>query len=679
MKQYFISAIFLFVPLFAIAQSNKIPILEREISLSITNVPVSVALASISQKADFVFSYSPDAIDASSLVSLNIQQKPVRHILNIMFAGAVKYKEKGKYLILQKDILYAEKVKNSNQKRSIEGYITDSKTGQKIGDATVYNKELLTSANTDKYGYFKIELPHDKKNSELHISKQGFTDTMITKIPDSTNYVTFEMASKQKQKTNDSSENHSILRYNSFSNIRSSVSKWFISKKLWVSSLNINDTVFRKVQFSFLPFLSTNKFFTGNAANDYSINVIAGYTQEVRIVEFGGVQNIVRNNVRYGQFAGVGNIVGGSFTGFQAAGVYNITSKSFTGAQTAGVFNIAGKNVDGVQIAGVWNIARDSIQGCQVAGVFNTAKSLEGSQISGVLNIAKNDAGSCQVAGVTNIADGKFEGPQIAGVNNVSSSIDGTQIGGVVNTANEVSGVQIAGVLNVASKLDGVQIAEVMNYAHDCDGVQIAQVMNYADEFDGVQISCCLNKATFFKGFQISLLNLADSCKGTPIGLFSYVKNGYHKVDLSADEIFYSNITFRTGVKYFHNLIIAGIRPDNFIKPLWTVGYGLGTTFGNENSLLFDIDLSVQRISKGKFSLSANDLYKFYFGFDKKIFSNTSLAIGITYNLFISDTKASGYKSTFDNLAPYTLSNTTKSNGLNLKTWIGCKVALRFL
>jgi hypothetical protein len=473
MKQLFFIALVL-LPIILNAQQNKVPVLERDVSISINNEPVSKALEAISKQADFVFSYSSDAFDANSVISINVQQRSVRHVLKTIFGGAVKYKVRGKYVILQKDMLYAESLKNPNHEYSIEGYITESGTGQKINNASVYNKALLTSVTTDKYGYFKIDLPPDKKNDELQISKQGYTDTLIAHIGSNKNYVDVELSSEKKETTTDSSGNKNFIRNISFSNISAGISQWFISKKLWVNSLNIKDTVLRKAQVSFLPNIGTNKLFSGNAVNNFSLNIIAGYTQEIKGVEIGGIHNTVRNDVRYAQVAGIGNIVGGSFEGFQAAGIYNITSGYFIGTQIGGIFSITHGCFDGSQISGIWNNADKSIDGLQIAGVYNETKTLNGIQIGGVLNIIAKDSGMGQIAGVTNIAGKTFKGSQIAGVNNEAGYVDGAQIAGVLNTADTLSGIQIAGVVNIVTKIEGTQISGVFNSAEKFDGIQIA-------------------------------------------------------------------------------------------------------------------------------------------------------------------------------------------------------------
>ena len=95
--------------------------------------------------------------------------------------------------------------------------------------------------------------------------------------------------------------------------------------------------------------------------------------------------------------------------------------------------------------------------------------------------------------------------------------------------------------------------------------MQVAGLFNFvAHEIQGAQIGALLNYAEKVKGVQVGLLNIADSVHGVPVGFLSFVAKGYHKIEISADEIFYTNLAFRTGVSQFYNIFTAGVKPDSF-------------------------------------------------------------------------------------------------------------------
>ena len=84
----------------------------------------------------------------------------------------------------------------------------------------------------------------------------------------------------------------------------------------------------------------------------------------------------------------------------------------------------------------------------------------------------------------------------------------------------------------------------------------------------------------------------------------SFVNHGYHKLEVSADEIFYSNLAFRTGVQKFYNIILAGIKPENTMNAdnVWTFGYGIGMAPPIRRWLHLNVDLTAQHINKGSFT-----------------------------------------------------------------------------
>lgn len=606
MKKAIFIAVLLVVGVSVKSQNNAVPPLEREVTISVSDETIPFILNIISQQTEIVFSYSPDIISTTSKISINVKGKPVRYVLNTLFSGTVKYKVRGKYIILRKN----EPSKEEQKKEVVvEGYLYDSQTGNKLTDATVYNKEQKVSAITDKYGYFKLEVTTEDSNTELKISKRGYTDTMLTAISGNLNYVDLELASKPKV------AEMPIFIEPKEDRAKITIPEWLIANKLLINTRNISDTLFSKFQISLVPYLSTNKLLSGKTVNDYSFNMTVGYVQGVRKMELGGIANIVREDAGVCQLAGVANVVGGLSYGFQGA------------------------------------------------GTFNAVKSLNGIQSAGILNFVLDDAGYVQLGGTGNIVGGKFYGVQLAGTFNVVSVI---------------TGVQISGVTNLTGYADGVQVAGVFNHAKKTVGTQIAGVFNNTDSLDGVQISGVLNRASYFKGYQIGVINYADSCNGIPFGLFNFVRKGYHKIELSADEVFYSNIAFRSGVQKFHSIVTVGVRPNELQNPLWSFGYGVGTSFGKSSKILYDLDFTVHQLAKGNYISEKNKIYKITAGVDWKVGPKISLAFGLSYNLYFTNSQSKYYDSTFSSVPPYTISS--NQNGSTVfKTWFGGKVGIRFL
>ena len=212
-------------------------------------------------------------------------------------------------------------------------------------------------------------------------------------------------------------------------------------------------------------------------------------------------------------------------------------------------------------------------------------------------------------------------------------------------------------------------------------GAQIAGVMNIAaGDVSGAQIAGVLNVARKVKGAQIGLINIADSVKGIPIGFLSLVWKGYHKVEIAADEIFYNNLSFRTGVSQFYNIFTAGSKPSTYKdeSTVWTFGYGVGTAPRLSRRLFLNLDITANQVMHGNNIEAINLLNKIYLGFDYQAFNKMSLAFGATLNGYVTKSTET-YPGLFTDYQPDIFLDRDFGSDHNLKMWIGGKVALRFL
>lgn len=341
-------------------------------------------------------------------------------------------------------------------------------------------------------------------------------------------------------------------------------------------------------QISFVPFVGTNGLNSGNTINDYSINVLGGFSAGTNKLEIAGLFNINRSDVKYTQFAGVFNQVNGKVKGAQFAGVINSNLDSVNGFQAAGVTNFTTGNVDGAQIAGVLNLTTKSVKGFQGAGVMN-------------------------------FAVGNLKGTQLAGVSNFS--------------IDDVNGTQISGVLNFARKVDGVQIG---------------------------------------------LFNYSDSISGIPIGLLSVVKSGYHTLELSTNEVMPFNIAWRTGVRPFYNILIAGIRPEIEDKVTWSFGYGIGTSPRLGKKTYLNIEATSEQVSKGEL-VDLNLVNRFYLGFEYQINPKIAVFGGPTMNFRVFETGIENHPKLFAYGNPKIQHERTYDNGnIGSQFWYGIKAGIRF-
>jgi hypothetical protein len=595
------------------SSQTVIPILERRISINLNDESLPAALDRIGRLGGFSFSYSSSIISTDRRLTIRMSDRTIREVLNEIFMGTIQYKEKAGHIILVQSPPPAKPGKTT---LVISGYIEDMESGEKISGASLYEKESLTSAVTNQYGFYTIKLDDVRDKEELRISKKNYRDTIVSvSITGNSNTNILlkrifkdSIPTSPKEAAKDSLKEEKIvlqLPYESEPNVR-----------------NINDTLYRQAQISFLPFLGTNGKLSGNVINDYSFNVLGGYSMGTRVMEIGGLFNIDRGNAEWFQIAGFGNMVGHTMNGFQAAGF----------------FNVNGGETNGVQISGFANTNFDKTKGVQVAGFANTnLNSVDGVQVAGFTNFSKGTGVGVQVSGFANMQLGEYKGSQFAGFANVNTK--------------KISGTQIAGLANIGTGHIG--------------GSQISGFFNYGKKV---------------KGVQVGLINYADSLNGVPIGLISIVKHGYHKLELSADEIFYGNVSFRTGIQNFYNILLVGMKPeltpDNL--PVWTYGFGFGTARKIAPWLYFNIDLTAQQINKGGYTEALSLLNKIHMGFDFQVTRKFSVYAGGTLNGYLTDTTFTDYPTLFTNSKPNIFYDQNIGNDHNLKMWLGWKAGIRF-
>jgi hypothetical protein len=175
----------------------------------------------------------------------------------------------------------------------------------------------------------------------------------------------------------------------------------------------------------------------------------------------------------------------------------------------------------------------------------------------------------------------------------------------------------------------------------------------------------------------VGFINIADSVDGVSIGFLNFVKKGIHQIEFSGDELFYANLSYKTGNNAFYNIFSLGLQPGSK-ENLWQFGYGAGTSFKVKNKLRSDLSLTAHHVSTGNFYFGTSELCRLYLGLEYRVAKKFSIAAGPTFNLYISDTLLEDYASKQKNLIPYHSIDYTTANDFNVKGWIGGRIALRF-
>jgi hypothetical protein len=586
-----ILAIILF-PLISGAQSH----LSKGVSVKAKQKSIEEVLDIIGRQGKFYFSYNSKVVPADSLVDVDIWNKTVAQSLDMIFKpGRFEYKETPNHLIIQSP--------TAGQYWYVSGYVVDGLTGERVRDVSVFDASQLVASLTNDQGYFKLKLKDKMPSTSINVSKSLYTDTLINIKPgvDQEVKVTLNPRSISMDTVVISSKESFVEG--------TWLGKVFLSSKLRMQSLNIGKFfVDMPVQGSIIPGVSSQGRMSAQVINNFSFNMLGGYTAGVNGLEMAGLFNINKKSVRYMQVAGVFNITGGNAAGIQAAGVYNQVMDSVNGMQVAGVANVVKGRVHGLQAASVYNLSIGKVKGGQFSGVVNTTiETLDGIQAAGVINSA---------------------------VKNVT----GGQISGVVNLAvKDVIGLQAAGVLNA------------------CAGT-----------VRGVQYSGILNYATRLRGAQIGLVNIADSSSGVGIGLFSFVLKGYHKMSLSANEAFTYNVALKTGTHWLYNIYSAGAT----VQPGGNA-YILGTGYGSELpiSKRFSInpELTGHAIYLGNWS-EVNSMVRLQLNVNVHLGKYIAVFAGPSYSAYWDNKqpKVDGYKT---DILPAGYKRTAYNT--NLSSWIG--------
>lgn len=230
----------------------------------------------------------------------------------------------------------------------------------------------------------------------------------------------------------------------------------------------------------------------------------------------------------------------GGVEGVEVGLLFNQVIKDVQGVQVAGLGSHVGGHVSGTQASGLFNINRGRLKGVQAAGLFNISGEAEAVQAAGLFNISRGGFVGTQASGLFNVSTGPSEGAQAAGLFNYSRGAAGSQHAALFNIAGDVEKTQTSGLVNVAKRVQGNQLA---------------------------------------------LINVADTVSGLPIGLFSFIKNGYNRFELSSNDALFANASFKLGARAFYNVLHVGARWDGQTASAiaggrsmsWALGYGFGT------------------------------------------------------------------------------------------------------
>lgn len=619
------------------AQDN---LLRRKVTIDAGDEQLESILLEISDLARFTFSYDASILASNQKISFSSRNETVKSTLEKVLPENIDYKVNGNHLILLKKLPVEDSRKN--EKYNISGQVFHAFTNMPLSNIIIYEVSSLVSAVTDEKGAFSFSVPSHFEKLGISFNNRSFEDTIIFIAPKDQSLSISLLPILQPAEKLENLPMKQLAQVESLPLVQQ-----IVPSQLFVRTENLGLIRQKPAQISFLPKLGSNLKMSGLIENKISLNILAGYAYGLKGFEMGGLFNIIRKNSKGFQIAGLGNMVGKNTEGFQIGGIFNYNGKKMSGVQVGGITNVVFDTLQGVQIAGISNVLRGSMKGVQIGGLANTTtEDVDGVQFAGLINLAAQDVQNVQLAGLANL----------------SRNVSGTQFAGLLNyTVGDVKGFQLSGLINKAKNTDALQIAGIGNITtENVSGAQIGSIFNFAKKVDGVQIG---------------LFNIADSASGTPIGLLSFVKQGFHELEFSTNEIAGGNIALKTGVKRFYNIFSGGYGRRNG-ENRWMFGYGVGTERPLRNRFFINFEYTGNWVNEtSKLQKELGVLNRLNINLVYRRENGFSFSAGPSINFFLTEWKDPETGEFLTHLAPYTFIDKEIGSSLS-QLWIGGRLAV---
>lgn len=349
---------------------------------------------------------------------------------------------------------------------------------------------------------------------------------------------------------------------------------------------------------------------------------------------------------------------------FYPIGTNGIESTKYTNHFSFNVLYGLNGGLNGVEFGGLVNSNIGHVQGAQFAGIANVnAAAANGVIAAGIGNFIADSSNSICLAGIANVTGSNVLGLQLAGITNtVNGDVSGGQIAGIANASHgEFKGIQAAGITNVnTGKFKGAQVAGISNFnGGDLQGAQIGLI----------------NRAKKVKGFQLGLINISNEFeKGVPLGLISFVRKGYHAIELSGGETVYGNLNLKLGVDKLYTIYKFGFASHGSSQFL-TYGFGVGTKVALSEKMNLSIDGSGNNIVHQNLNPNLDLLGKVDLNFRYDLGDHFDVFVGPSFNVYLSQHDLETEKSALN--VPYSLFTHNWGNGEGQTyMWIGANAGL---
>ncbi len=155
-----------FIPLSALAQSQKISVKMRDVSLE-------KAMQIIGKQSSMDVAYSKEFVDPNLKVSLNVRNKALEKVLQDLFRNTnVGFRFQESCILLFNKVVQKGRLDDKN-KVHIKGRVTDRQTGEPIVGVTVFVPGTSHGTTTDIDGNYSLNVP---LGSTVTFSYIGYAD-----------------------------------------------------------------------------------------------------------------------------------------------------------------------------------------------------------------------------------------------------------------------------------------------------------------------------------------------------------------------------------------------------------------------------------------------------------------------------------------------------------------------
>lgn len=163
-KKLNLAALAILIAFSAVAHPSNV--LEKEVTLNLSNQPMQRVLKSIESAAEIRFMYSPDQVNIEEVISLQAQKRKLRDVLEELFLPrSIRYRvhEGTNTITLNKE---AERQEKSPEKKSLPdeqyrqrviGKVTDAANGSAMAGVNIIVKGTTQGTTTDADGAYSIE------------------------------------------------------------------------------------------------------------------------------------------------------------------------------------------------------------------------------------------------------------------------------------------------------------------------------------------------------------------------------------------------------------------------------------------------------------------------------------------------------------------------------------------